>query len=152
MPGYRTHLIAGTLVFAGCASLVSSSMRPEDKTIKLWALFLGATLLGALFPDIDVPSKMQRLFYITVCGVLIGALILKLYTLFMGTGAGAIAVAFLRHRTITHRVWFMTLLACGLMGAGLFFFPATGRLWAIASLFFMIGAWSHLLLDRFGSV
>ncbi len=149
MPGYRTHLIAGTLVFAGCASLAAPFMHPEDKTICVWALFLGSTLLGALFPDIDVPSKMQRFFYIMVIGVLAIALVVKNYTLFMGTGAGAIAVAFLRHRTITHRVWFMTLLACVLMGAGIFFFPSSERWCLLAGLFFVVGAWSHLLLDRF---
>jgi hypothetical protein len=57
MPGYRGHLVGGTVAFA----LVCVITNPPFSAIGRSELLL-LTCLGSLFPDIDTKSRGQRYF------------------------------------------------------------------------------------------
>jgi hypothetical protein len=59
MPSYRVHLIGGFLTYLA----VLQGIKHMDISGFVIAQGLLFCLLGALFPDIDVKSKGQKIFY-----------------------------------------------------------------------------------------
>lgn len=144
MPGYKAHLVGGALVFA-VTYYTTTSLGYQHSPLMATAL-LGLSLLGSLFPDLDVSSKIQRLFYFCVIGAFIGFLLAHQWNLLLTTAGLALIIGVLRHRTILHHPLFLTLLPLPFI----YYlsnnnFSTTSTLFP--SLFFVIGAWSHLLLD-----
>ena len=60
MPGYKGHIVGAALAFAGTLLVVSKTYPPTPLTALQWFLL---TILGALFPDVDIKSKGQGIFY-----------------------------------------------------------------------------------------
>src|SRR5438309_2217826 len=62
MPGYKGHLVGGTVAFGLLFfALVGVVVRQPSMLIAgEWLLF---ALAGSLFPDIDIKSKGQKYFY-----------------------------------------------------------------------------------------
>ena len=62
MPGYKGHLVGGTvagaLVWSGLWLVGHAPSVPQT------ALLFSLLLLGALFPDVDTDSRGQHLFYL----------------------------------------------------------------------------------------
>lgn len=145
MPGYKTHIVGGVVVFAALAYIVKGYVQPTPSVAFQW---LGATLLGALFPDVDIKSKGQGIFYkgMLICLVL---LLLKrqFYPFVILSFLGLIPVL-VRHRGIFHRVWFVTvapLVLALVVGQS---FPDARVALLQTSCFFAAGAVSHIVLDR----
>lgn len=145
MPGYRTHLIGGALVFVPLY-VITTNTNPSIQPIHSWAL-LGSTLLGALIPDLDVTSKIQRFFYICIAGLFIGSLLLHKTILLTATATIGLIVGCLKHRTIMHNPLFLAAIPL----PAIYIISKHGyysETMNLIALFFISGAWSHVLLDR----
>lgn len=144
MPNYKCHLVGGLcaylIVFFGLigAHVVSFATAFE------WLLF---ALAGALFPDIDIKSKGQKLFYWIV-------LLLMIVLLARGHTQPLIIIAVLsmlplvvRHRGIFHRLWFIIFIPVITAVILCHYFPYCHTTILYDCLFFIAGAISHLWLD-----
>lgn len=144
MPGYKAHLIGGVLAFAPLY-YITTKLSPPPSLTYMMGLF-GATLLGSLFPDLDITSKIQRLFYFIIAGAFLFCLAIHEWHALLVTAGLAVIVGILRHRTILHHPLFLAMLPlpiiCYMSKNNI---PPS--LSIPPALFFIAGAWSHLLLD-----
>lgn len=113
MPGYKGHIgygvVFGALLLAGLAfSPLIEGLTPTD-LIRDAVVILWIAVLFALFPDVDIKSKGQMLFYRIF-------ILLDLVLLWQGMFVEAALLGFLamlpiisRHRGWTHTVWAMIL-------------------------------------------
>ncbi len=143
MPGYKGHLVGGTVAF-GVVFLAAHLIKPTWLTIAEWA---GFALMGSLFPDIDIKSKGQKLFYWCVLFIFSVLLIQARFQLLSFLSILAIIPMLTQHRGLFHCLWFivgmpivLALLVsnCSPKYASPIFFD---------TLFFIAGAISHLWLD-----
>lgn len=147
MPSYKVHILGGlatyTLAYKVGASLGIFATIPSYYQ----PFFLGLALLGSIFPDIDITSKMQRLFFLTALIAFPLTLTLGSRQLIIGAGIACLLPILLRHRTITHRAWFL-ILAPAAAAMILCENNPTQSIKVISSCtFFSLGALSHILLD-----
>jgi len=146
MPNYRTHLLGGAVSFVIVYKLAGYCSPEPIQNLSIIG-GLGLALLGSIFPDIDVPSRMQTIFYRSMIVVLITTLIFKLWKLFIGASALSCIILFIRHRTITHQIWFLITFPLALL-----FLIKNKTSFSLNLLMFfyacfVLGALSHILLD-----
>lgn len=144
MPSYKGHLAGGIFAYLLAIYFVVSSYNITFANGLELLLF---TLAGALFPDVDIKSKGQKLFYWI-------ALLLALVLLLRNHTQALIILAFIcivpilvRHRGIFHRMWFVIFVP--LLGAIFLcsYMPGCSRIIMFDTIFFIVGALSHLWLD-----
>ncbi len=144
MPGYRQHISFGFLcscLLLTCFSLVSFSFPSFIE----WSI---CTLLGSLFPDIDIKSKGQSVFY-TLFFVLLVFMVLSQKWLQASLLSILSCVPILsKHRGIFHNFWFIATLIALLLALIKYAYPCYYTLVYYDALFFMLGVFSHLLLDK----
>jgi len=143
MPGYKGHLVGGAISFLILLAIfqnhVSSSLT--------YAEWLCASLCGCLFPDIDIKSKGQQLFYKLLLIITLGLLFLKKYM------AGTLVCLFsftplmCRHRGLFHKAWFIIFLGFLFFAFMSISFPKYAHIVLYDIIFFVFGALSHLYLD-----
>ena len=147
MPSYRGHLVGGLVTYVAVLQFIKY-MNLSSFMLLQGFLFC---LLGALFPDIDVKSKGQKVFYTILLVLLLLLLYKKMYCLFAIMSLLGIIPLLVRHRGIFHHIWFLFSMAiiatliiknwCGTFR----------NIMVYNSWFFFAGALSHVLLDRFVS-
>ncbi|MEI7580781.1 MAG: metal-dependent hydrolase [bacterium] len=147
MSGYKTHY----MVAAGCGATLLLIMHQEAHILSLFSiqnfLCILSSLLGGLFPDIDIKSKGQQLLYALIIPLLIAALLAKKIVFSVLLGALGVLSPLLPHRGITHELWFV--LTAPLLGPLLvsLYCPEYTEYARSLYLFFIVGAVSHLVLD-----
>ena len=147
MSGYKTHFTTA----AGCALVIIAISHRHTPFLAWFSLVnawcIVASMLGGLFPDIDIKSKGQQLLYAIIIPLLIATLLAKKVVLSILLSALGIIPPLLPHRGITHHVWFSFL--APLIGPGLVYIycPEHVELAYDLYFFFVIGALSHLILD-----
>jgi len=146
MPGYRGHLIGGGLVYYGTVYFLMQGYSPDLFTLAQGLIFC---LIGALFPDIDIKSMGQKYFFIMLAIVLLFCLIYQKSAWFIALTFLSIIPLLARHRGFFHSLFFISALSFFLIVCALKFNLAKAPFAVSNALFFMIGAWSHILLDRF---
>lgn len=144
MPGYRSHLVGGFVTYLAIIQAISW-YNPSHMTIIQGFLFC---LLGALFPDIDVKSKGQNVFYSILLCLMILLLYKQQYCLFTVLSLLGVIPMLVKHRGIFHHLWFLLLLSIIATGivklwCGYFAIVMINNCW-----FFFAGAVSHVVLDR----
>lgn len=152
MPGYRAHLACAFvlyLVFVFCACSACAMG---------WQLVCGglcAMLVGALFPDIDTKSKGQHYLYWVYAAVLSGLLIAywrcpqQLWLeLIVCLAIMTILPMLGRHRGITHAPLFLVILGLVAWITASGFYPAHTSIFFFWSCCFVLGALSHVWLDK----
>lgn len=144
MPSYRVHLIGGMVTYLGILQLIKSA-QPTIAVILQGLIFC---LLGALFPDIDVKSKGQKVFYVLLLVLLIYLIRQEKYCMFAVMSFLGIIPILVRHRGIFHHIWFLTAIACAgslivKSWCGPYEQAMLSNIW-----FFFAGSVSHVLLDR----
>ena len=147
MPNYKAHLVGGTVSFClvlWATSFIPTLAVPFDHLI--WAFAL--CLIGSLFPDIDVPSKIQRLFFVVSTGGVFYCLLKQQLRFFSFFAIAILFVTFLTHRTITHKPFFLIALALIPTMSICSFFPHHAFLAFGLYLYFTVGCLSHIFLDR----
>lgn len=146
MPNYKTHLTGGLVSFCLLSLLISSVKFLNFTKIELLQ-FLISCLIGSLFPDIDTKSKIQKLFYTFLLFLLLIALIYKNITLFIALSFIGTLPLIVHHRGIFHNPIFIiaisgfSIIICNL------YTPEFYKSLTINLLFFVIGAFSHIILD-----
>ncbi len=147
MPSYKVHIMGGAVTYLLVYKLSEAfSLLPQFPPM-YQMLFLGITLLGSIFPDIDIKSKMQRLFFISALITLPLLLYFGQIDLFIYAGLLCILPIILRHRTITHRAWF---LICAPASCAIILSAHNQSLSSIifsSCTYFSMGALSHIVLD-----
>lgn len=145
MPGYKGHIVGGIGAFAVTLIFITKSYTPTHITLLQWFC---VTILGALFPDVDIKSKGQGIFYKIIFLCLVLFYCKQDWQLFTATSFIAILPVLVRHRGIFHKTWFVIAVPLLFAYAGASSFPAYKTMFIINALFFVSGALSHLFLDR----
>src|SRR5580704_7375184 len=103
MPGYRAHLVVGFLTYLPVAYWLT----PYQSSPFIMMLGLLFCLMGSLFPDIDIKSKGQKLFYTLIFLLLLFLLYFKMYCVFIIVALLGGIPLLVGHRTIFHHIWFL---------------------------------------------
>ena len=143
MPNYKGHVVGGTVAFALTLYLLRSH-NPTFLTCLEWYFF---TIVGCLFPDIDTKSKGQKFFYQLVFALAIFLLIQMRFLAVAVVSIVALLPLLIRHRGITHSLWFITCLSLFVIIYAHIKLPAFASVVFFDTLFFFVGALSHLWLD-----
>lgn len=154
MAGYRGHLAGGVAAAAGCVILVGvlpyRQLAEYSSLLHGWQLLAGVfivAMLFALFPDIDIKSKGQMIFYWSV--FLIDVLLIWGKQIHAAAYLGLIAMLPLLSR---HRGWTHSIVAALLVPAPILVIPYLydSRALAIGVIFYgaaVVGYLSHIILD-----
>ena len=147
MPMYKEHLlggfVSGMIVLFFIANYVCYYTIPV-LTFLEWLLF---ALAGSLFPDVDIKSKGQKLFYWVIVTLI-------LLTLFKGNLSLSIYLALfsilpmlVRHRGLFHCTWFIVIFPLVAAALASVYLPNYRYSLFYDASFFIAGALSHLLMD-----
>ncbi|HVZ40611.1 MAG TPA: metal-dependent hydrolase [Candidatus Kapabacteria bacterium] len=151
MAGYRGHItlavIFGALLVIGLAySSIMAGASIEERVVK-GAVIIWLAVIFALFPDIDIKSKGQLLFYRLF-------FLLDLLLLLGGRTEEAALLGFLalipilsRHRGWTHTVWAMLLIPLPILAGPIYFAKASTAVGLPYYLGAVSGYLSHLIAD-----
>jgi membrane-bound metal-dependent hydrolase YbcI (DUF457 family) len=148
MPNYKTHLIGGLISFALVIGLAALYMPIFNIPTSLIPMAFTLSLIGSIFPDIDVPSKMQKWFFIASFNGVLIALLTNHYHIFALLGICILFVAFLTHRTITHKPAFLLIFSLIPTLYASYTTPEYTYTAFALYLYFTSGCLSHILFDR----
>lgn len=144
MSNFKGHLVGGLVAYISAIFLLSLGHIALVHHVQ----WLVATLAGALFPDIDIRSKGQRLFLQILALLLIGCLFLQAYIPVIFILICGLLPLVVRHRGLFHDIGFIIALT-GLVS--LFFvmiLPERSSTVLSTAFFFLLGTFSHLVLDK----
>ena len=150
MPKYKTHLAGGFITFLVVLiiwSSIQSLKFGSNFHISHLFLYLGSCLLGSLFPDIDTKSLIQKYVYFFTFFVIVITILLKQWMLASFLGVIAFIPILVNHRKLTHRKWFVVVIPLSVPILTFHYNQALIYPVFTAYLFFLAGAFSHLLLD-----
>ena len=147
MPGYKGHLVGGIIAFGLLLfGLIGLVIVPEPSYMVLGEWLLCA-LAGALFPDIDIKSKGQKIFYWILLFLYI-YLFVQRHLMVLGVfSIIGISPMLVKHRGIFHKWWFIIAMPVVLAVIASNYFPCYTGMICCDALFFIVGAFSHLILD-----
>lgn len=144
MPQHKTHLSIGFLVYIVCL-YVALFFGPISWERKIELLMY--TLIGALFPDIDTKSKIQRVMYIIFFFLLLLLAYTQQYFAATITGILSCVPLMVHHRALFHSMLFLSLLGvCAIVFVHLQC-PAYTVSMSYNTIFFLAGVFSHLYAD-----
>lgn len=144
MPNFKGHLAGGIFAYLVSIYFVLTVQSITFATGLEWLLFC---LAGSLFPDVDIKSKGQNIFYwIVLLLALLLALTHRMQALLI-LGGISIVPLMVRHRGIFHRVWFIFAVPLLIAWMACSYMPSCTTIILYDALFFIVGAFSHLWLD-----
>jgi len=146
MPSYKYHLLAGVTTYIILVRLTTLAPQCGYFSLKHYAILLGCCLLGSIFPDIDIQSSMQRIFFKSMVVALPVALFINT-TLFIGLSIACLATLVLPHRSLTHHPLFLIIFPLILATTVAAKHPQHRLFLFTICIYFIIGALSHRLLD-----
>ncbi len=152
MPSYRGHLIGGLIAGSlAIGALTSACMiQPTFYGCTEW-LFI--CLLGSLFPDIDIKSKGQKVFYWLLFGIYLYLFNNGQYQEMCMLSFLALSPMLVRHRGLFHQWWFVIGFPSALCLMACHHYTSYQTMLYINTFFFIVGALSHLVLDfQFGKI
>ena len=144
MPNYKGHLAGGIFVYLLGIYLIIQSQTPNFTIGLEWFLF---TLAGSLFPDVDIKSKGQKLFYLIMLILMVILLLNNQTQALVIVAVLSVMPLLVRHRGIFHRLWFVILIPLLAAWILCLYFPTCEKTIMYDCLFFILGAISHLWLD-----
>ncbi len=144
MPNYQAHLAGGAVVYVGLMHILKSHGPSWDIVVPS-LLFC---LLGALFPDIDIKSKGQKIFYTLLAVCLAWFILQKRYDICSALAVFALLPLLVRHRGIFHNISFLAICSLVPCLAVIVHAPLYLRVVGYYSLFFFAGCVSHIFLDK----
>lgn len=145
MAGYKGHLVGGLMAYGITLYVVRLYCQPTPLMQLEWLVL---ALIGALFPDIDVKSKGQKLSYLLIGLLCVWLLLNGYYQAVTILALMALLPMMVRHRGIFHNIWFVLVLAAATVVICSRYTPITCYMACMDALFFMVGVISHLWLDR----
>jgi len=148
MPKYKAHLTAGlvTFILTHKAILYFSPKIYNEYQSNLF-LYLSLCLFGSLFPDIDTKSKIQKFFYIFTFSITSVLIISKEWFALSITTPIIFLPLLVNHRSIFHKIWFLSLIATSSLIAMHSYFNYNMQNTLFLLVFFITGCLSHIILD-----
>ncbi len=146
MSTYRGHIAGGIVTYALTAWITLHIMPTHQFPWYAHPAFIGCTIFGALFPDIDTRSTIQQIFLITLIIAIPLALIYNV-SLFIGLSVACLTALVIPHRTLTHRPWFLIALSIFLASIIFIKIPTHRFVLITCCVYFCAGALSHWFLD-----
>lgn len=144
MSMYRGHLVGGLAAYL----LVIVGWGMYTSTFQHYFPGLIATLAGSLFPDIDIYSQGQRLFFKILFLLIVFCLFMQAsLPLMLLLGFSVLPIVF-PHRGLFHDAVFVAVLIVTAAGSLLYLIPHNTESILLISLFFYVGVISHLVLDK----
>lgn len=143
MPNYKGHLVGGVVAFL----LVINVIIVQKVSLVVALEWLSFTSLGALFPDIDIKSKGQKIFYKVLVLVFLILLLKQRFMTIVFLSLLAFLPLVVRHRGMCHELWFVVSAPLVVAFALTCYFPKFSSFVLWDALFFIVGAVSHLYLD-----
>ncbi len=144
MPGYRGHIAGGGAAFAFALWAISFAAPTLRISLFVLPFWLSLTIMGALFPDIDIHSNGQKMLYRFLVFAIPIAAIANLWWVLTGLLMLSILPFIVKHRGITHNLW--VILAIPAAPYFLYVGPYH-KIIMLCTIFFTAGALSHILLD-----
>lgn len=144
MPGYKGHLVGGTVAYGLFLVGVIGMAKPSLLMAGEWLLF---ALAGALFPDVDIKSKGQKYFYFIVLLFFIAFAAQQRFEMLACCSFVVMVPMLVRHRGIFHNPLFVTIVPLCAWGIVSSLKPAISQRFFVDVLFFIVGALSHIWLD-----
>lgn len=147
MPGYKGHLLGGAASFGATFAAVSiAQIMPCADPYTIASCFAMA-MAGSLFPDIDIKSKGQKLFYRIILGLFVYFFYNKQYVTLSYIAIAATLPLLVKHRGIFHNIWFLLGTLSALSYVLMCCMPHYDKRIILHMIFFMGGIVSHLWLD-----
>lgn len=144
MGGYRAHLSFSTCVFFLLLIIFFAKSGPS--LLLVGELFC-VTLLGSLFPDVDIKSKGQKFMYTALFICMIPSIIQGNFMLVALILWISLIPMMVRHRGIFHDPLYVTFfISCIWYVLSIYRNDFAQKIF-LHTIFFIIGAQSHLLLD-----
>ncbi len=144
MSMFKGHIVGGLAAYGIMVLLLSLHSMPLAHQVPWFA----ATLAGALFPDIDIRSKGQRLFLKLLLLLLILCLFLQAFIPVVFILVFSLLAIVVPHRSLFHELWFILLVSSLVALFLMIFMPSHTETIFMSTLFFLAGVLSHLLLDK----
>jgi hypothetical protein len=147
MPNYKVHLIGGGasfLLMSQITSFIFSYQFIDKNIIPCFAI----CLLGSIFPDIDIHSKMQKMFFLMMPIVFITTIMSKNLNLFFAMAGMVVIITIIKHRTLTHQAWFLIAIPGLAVLYVSYHYPSIFDDLIILYVFFIGGGLSHIFLDK----
>ncbi|MCK4264874.1 metal-dependent hydrolase [Candidatus Babeliales bacterium] len=148
MPNYKGHIVGGLVTFVIAFFVLSTFLKTKmPKNYSELFLLLLICVLGALFPDIDIKSKGQRIFYLILLIILTWSVYANNLVILAVASISGFIPLLSRHRGITHRTWFVVLapLLVPIVASQQNIYLSQKA--TTAYYFFVAGGLSHLILD-----
>jgi len=144
MSNYKGHLAGGLFAYFIVLYFIIAAQTISLATGFEWLLF---TLAGALFPDVDIKSKGQKIFYYVMLVLMLVLIVHNQTQTLVIVAILAMVPLLVRHRGIFHKLGFVLLvpLIIGVLLCSQV--PHCSRVIMHDVLFFIAGAISHLWLD-----
>jgi len=147
MPGYRAHLTAAGVAAVGVIAATHWSSPPAELFTAINTWYVGASLLGGLFPDVDIKSNGQKVFYYLLIPLFLIGLWQHNIVMLAANGILAIIPPLLPHRGPTHHPLFLLCIPL-IIPALIAHYAPLHTIFALRlTLFFMLGALTHIILD-----
>ena len=156
MANYRGHVAGGAATFLIIAYTTTKLFPAPLYTPKELLLALLFCLLGSLFPDVDIKSVGQRIFYTVLTIFIIITILTQQWLLLSMLSLISIFPLLVNHRGIIHTIGFVTLAPLVILFVTHYLLPTSNLLgkydlfsrttWILYG-YFVAGALSHLLLD-----
>ena len=147
MPSYKGHIIGGLAVYLLIMmSVVVYKFLPIQSVPQL-AKWLVCTLVGALFPDLDIKSIGQKWFYRFIALISLLLLAYEQQHVFTMVSLCGLIPLLVSHRGMLHRWWFIGMVAMFYVFTMTYFVPNYYHAAVLDASFFSAGAASHLWLD-----
>ncbi len=143
MPNYKVHVVGGAAIGIG-AMMATGAW--QEASLPTTIEYVGCAVIGSLFPDIDIKSKGQKLFYMALTATLLILLWYQRTTWFVALSLIGMIPLLLRHRGIMHHPWFISCCA----GIPALYLYANNHPYShlvIDLFYFALGAFSHVMLD-----
>ncbi len=147
MPNHKTHLVAGLVCGLVLTAMFKHFYPQSMNQIYNSFLYTSFALAGSLFPDIDIKSKIQLMFWPVATVFILIALATSQINLFMIISFFVFFIVLVGHRTITHQFWFVTLFPF-LLALYVIKIKAPKNIIFFCVIYFIVGAYSHIVLDR----
>ena len=147
MPSSKIHVLGGLAVFCLLTKILHNTFLFMHVSWYHYILLFGVTLLGSIFPDIDIASNMQKIFFSSMFLLLPILLLMKYIFIFFIFVAISLLFLLIKHRTLTHRTWFLFSFSGSLFIVSCFKSSNNISIAFVIFLYFFIGSISHLVLD-----
>jgi uncharacterized membrane protein YecN with MAPEG domain len=146
MPNYKGHLAGGVVTFC---ILILTILGCFSQSINLHQImqYFASCLIGSLFPDIDTKSKIQKKFYTILLLLFIITLAQNNFLIFSALSFIGLLPLIVHHRGLFHKPLFIVTVGLFFVLICHMYIPCITNNIYINILFFVFGAFSHIILD-----